>query len=512
MNSARTIEAGPLEWVDRVRNAPDGATVRLESTVRYPPAHLSGVRHPTSSPVVVDGCKATFTGGITLDEFKPIAADTARLAHRYGRYPGVYPIADQCTLRLSDCHGLTLRNFSFEDSWPTAVYLDNCTDIRFEGFDVTGSSFAFYAVGHGTARLTLQHCRWQQDPEPDTLWRRTYWEEIHDKYEDSDVHRYNGNRAFDGSFFLGRDIAGDVEISGCVVTHAFNGIHLFNLDLNPDLSRNVHVHDCTFSYIRDNVLEPENLAYNWWFYDNTIYNCHKWLSFELASGGWYYVFRNRAWFDDIGGPSDDRHRGGAILKLMDDEGGLLRYPGPIEVFNNSWYVTCPIAKRGAIARLHHHNNAIRFCHGGRAEAQMAPCTSASVFGKAGGAPQDHFTKDWASLDIRFAGDIVHHPHWPRKLVDNGYPLQDGVGEDPGFVDPANGKFTLRADGARARNAGKVKDVLLPDGNVWHAAAPFNAGWHQEDGSVFAGLRYQRLANDIPGTLPIESLARVSARK
>ena len=498
MSAARNIGAGPADWVDRVHRAPDGATVRLRKDPRYPAARLAGIRHPAGNPVVVEADRALFSAGRTLESFRQTAADTARLAHRIAGYPGVYPIADQATLHLANCHGLTLRNFLFEDSWPTAVYLQDCSDIRFEGFSIVGSSFAFYAEGKDTARVTLEGCSWRQDPDPDTLWKRTTWKEIHEKYPDDKIDEYNGNRAFDGSFFVGRDIAGDLEVHGCTVEHAFNGIHLFNRRLTPALSRNIHVHGCRFSHIRDNVLEPEDLAYNWWFHDNLLFNCHKWFSFEVPSAGWYYIFRNRAWFDDIGGPPDDGHRGGGIFKLLEDDTRPLRYPGPIEVFNNSWHVTCPIAKKGATARFHHHNNAMTVC-GHFKRGARPPCSDPSVFGKLSGA-SEHFTKHWDELDIRFINDIVLHSDWPTQVIRAGYPLQEAVRDHPGFINPQRGEFVLRKQRASARGAGKVIGVLLPDGTEWRPTRPFNVGWHQDDPSVFAGLRYQRLRDNRPGML------------
>jgi hypothetical protein len=497
VSATGAIEGGPNDWVERVKSARDGATIRLRPDLPYSPACLAGISHPAGNPVVVDAGRASFSRGMSIDRFKQIAADTARRAHLEGRYPGIYPIADQCTLRLTNCQGLTLRNFRFEDSWPTAVYLDNCTDIRIEGFTITGSTFAFYAVGKQTARLTLESCSWQQDPQPPTLWKHTLWKEIHEKYPDDEVHLYNGNRAFDGSFFLGREIAGDVEISHCAVIHAFNGVHFFNQDLDPALSRNVHVHDCTFSYIRDNALEPENVAYNWWFHDNTIFNCHKWLSFEVPAGGWYYIYRNQGWFDDLGGAPGEEHNKGGVFKFLENEQWPLRFPGPIEIFNNSWHLNCPIAKSGAITRLHHHNNAITFCS--KVRKPGTPCKDPSVFGKPG---EDHFTTQWDALDISFVNDYVWHDHWPDKLKARGYPGLAGIGGDPGFVDAGKGNFRLRAV-APVHEKGQATGVLLPDGTAWRPAKVFNVGWHQDDASVFADLRYQRLPDEKPGPLPKE---------
>src|SRR5512141_2369262 len=124
-SSVESIGAGPEDWTERIARAPNGATVRLRAGA-YRNSSLNGISKSSSSPVVIDGGGATFSGRRNLDSFRPIAAQTARLSHRYGTYPGVYPVASDATLRLTDCHGLVIRNIRFIDSWPTAVHIDRC--------------------------------------------------------------------------------------------------------------------------------------------------------------------------------------------------------------------------------------------------------------------------------------------------------------------------------------------------------------------------------------------------
>ena len=496
-----SIAADPGDWVSKVATAPDGATVALQPG-HYPKAELTGIRKSARAPVVIEGGPGViFEGERDFNTFGRIAAEVAWWARQHTErgYPGVYPIAHQATLKVTSCTGLAFRKLAFVKSWPTAIYIDSSADLQFEDVKVEGSSYAFYAVGATTKRLLLRRCDWCQDVTRKHLWESVLWVEVHEKYDDRS--QYNSNRAYDGSYFLGSGIAGDVEIDDCTIEHAFNGVHLFNKEARPDLSRNIHVHHCRFKRIRDNPIEPENLALNWWVHHNEFEDCYKWFSMEFRAAGWFYVYCNRGWSTELGGPDNEGHTGSEVLKLLPNDSELRPYPGPIHMFNNSWYMFGDIAKKGSIARLAHHNNAVVFCASGP-EPKPKDCHRSSVFGDyRKPAPNDpgkelpHFTKNWQSLGISFTNDWVLHHDWLVPLRDY-YPSLNGMGEDPRFENPQEGKFKLHAQ-SRARNRGQPVNVELPGGGSWSPKVPFHVGWWQDDPSVFRDLEYHPLPDNVP---------------
>lgn len=487
--------AGPDTLEQAIRQAGPGTTIELRPDTTYGPLRVSGIRVDPARPIVIDGGgKATFDGGTSLEAFRLHAAQVARDTRRSGKYPGIYPIANDAVLTIEHCAGLVFRDILFRNAWPTAIYVDDSHDLAFDWLDGLGSTYFIYAVGAATRNLKITNCHWLQDPR---LWRDVLWADVHEDYDPDDPeNKYTGDRAYDGSFFCGLRIAGDVEIASCHVEHAFNGVHLFNQNRDPTLARNVHVHRCCFEFIKDNPIEAENSACNWWIHDNQFFNAHKWFSMELARAGWFYIYRNRGWFTERPGPEREKNSGGAVFKFIKHAARVGEYPGPIHVFNNSWYLRSPIAKEGAVRRLRHHNNAIVYCDQVPHEQRRA-CDPAGVFHNVSEPDKPPFTKDWGGLDIAFINDCVMHRDWPGGLVSGGYPIERGLNENPNFVWDDLNRFALRAGANPCRGSGVPIPVLLPDGSTWVPRRPFNIGWYQDEPGIFDGLVYQRLPETVP---------------
>ena len=305
---------------------------------------------------------------------------------------------------------------------------------------------------------------------------------------EADLGRYKGERAYDGSFFNGVDIAGDIEVAGCHVSDAFNGVHLFNRPGVPELGRNVHVHDCSFVRIRDNPIEPENVAVNWWIHDNQICDAHKWFSMDMQRVEWFYIYRNRGWFTSKPGASGSGHRRGSVFKLGAAAPPPPEPAGPVQVFNNSWYLRAPILCEGALWNLRHHNNAVVFCSLGN----YRPPAITEADGVFGSAPDDPlFTRLWDQYGIRFENDCVLHPDWPANLLRDHYPLVNPLREDPLFEwQDGEARFRLKA-GSPCRDAGRPVPIERPGMPAFVPAGRFHVGWHQ-DRPVFEALQYRPL--------------------
>ena len=379
-----------------------------------------------------------------------------------------------------------------ERSWPTLIALDGCQDVLISGCDLQDGTFAVGAARPETRGLTIEDTRWVQDGRPGRMWREIAWARIHgDPEEDGPVDVERDWRLFDGDFFRGEGIRGEVTIRRCTVAAAFNAIHLFNPTRDLELARDVQVHDCVFQEIRDNVLEPETVAFNWWFYQNEIVNAHKWFSFECRRSGYFYVFANRAWFDSVPGPLDDTHRGGGVFKLSKR---VEAARGPHYVFHNSFSSRSDYARKGIWPRLTHLGNALRLA----APGDPAFDGPSAFFGDLAAPPAAvdlRFTTDWAGHAITMRDDVVRYPGWPDDLRRAGYLLGPTTAGDPGFRAPFTGDLGLQP-GSPCLGRAPELSIELPDGSpAWTRPPGGDVGAWQGAG-LFQGPAYR------PLTMPV----------
>jgi hypothetical protein len=244
---------------------------------------------------------------------------------------------------------------------------------------------------------------------------------------------------------------------------------------------NVEIYDNDFQFIRDNPVEPEDHAENWWIHHNRIYNGHAWFSLDGVSGGPIYIFANVGWFDDkparrcvqrdwaadrtiqpgkryVPTPEGEcsRSRTGKVIKLGPDPVELKE---PIYVFNNSWYVRAPLIAGGR-AKFRAWNNATEFCDPAAlpsgmcvAEYETEPVCVQSPAGAAdpfaNRFPLEFDRVPFFDCFAASPGDESHHgisnhPDFPDKLDAAGFPFAGWHG-DPGFVNAHAGDFRLRPD-------------------------------------------------------------------
>jgi hypothetical protein len=391
-----------------------------------------------------------------------------------------------------------LEGLRFRDCWPTAVALLESRHIECRDVSIEGSAYAFQSRGASTCQLRIQDCSWVQDTTETLLWSQLAWADVHGNWGEGEG---DGWRCFDGSFFNANEIKGEVEIVGCTIRHAFNGVHLFNKNRRSGLSQSVRVRDCVFSHIKDNPIEAEDAAWNWWIHDNVFHDCHKWFSLELKKAGWIYIFCNRAWADSRPGPEDDANASGAVFKFHKKPDKPKTSDAPIYVFNNSWGLRSTLVQEGFVRGFRHANNAIRFYEPADGHKPPVYWPWTPFFGRRDVAEPDtrlppaDFTRRWSSaepgFDITFTGDITNHRDYTEGLRAAGYAVTPGVAADPRFVAPTNGDLRL-TDGSpcvgRAaaltinimnEKREKGPDVVLPAG--------INVGWDQGDAKPFSAL-------------------------
>lgn len=239
------------------------------------------------APITIEGPK---DGSAVLDGGQ--AAQDARNI-------GLKPLDGEFAfIKVTDARKLIFRNLTFKNNWPTAIYLRGAQDITVEYCAFLRGRFAIYArQGRETPtqRLLMDGCTWVQDPDHD-MWRgHVKWEQVKHQDKSTDASHFNG--AFFGSF----DITGDITIRNCDISHAFNAVRMDmrrgeHVEETPDdgpavaRNRNVAIYNNTFSFIRDNAVEPEAGAENWFVLNNRFFNIHGTFSLDqVACRNMYYI-------------------------------------------------------------------------------------------------------------------------------------------------------------------------------------------------------------------------------
>jgi hypothetical protein len=384
--------------------------------------------------------------------------------------------ADFSFISLLSTDHVILERLAFERCWPSAVLARGCRALIVRDCACVGSQFFLYARNRSRAFLpdvlahgiTLERVRWIQDPEGRMWHGEISWKSV--KGQGPKPHHTYLNGAFFGSF----DIAGGVTMRDCTVSHAFNGIRM-ECRADPDLKRgcnvDVEIAGCRFDHIRDNAIEPEISARNWWIHHNELRNVHASYSLHNLGGGGLYLFGNQLWFDSK--PTDISNTGGKVLKFVAGE----PYPTqPINIFHNSCFIHSTYTKDGDTRLLKHFNNATEFCFTGE------HCEPGREFF----SDDETFFRWHASYDFR--GDASNHPDFPDGFPpERGYAIS-GTRSPHLFRDGRGGDLRLRSDSA-ARGAAAAATIALPDGEHFKLQGGDDVGAWQEN-RLFLGPAFR----------------------
>lgn len=443
-------ETPTVSFERAISDARPGDLIQILSGVYTVPFVVDGVSGAEGRAIVIQG-----DGGATLDGrrnlVRPPDFDEPSFEHF-------------AFIKIRRSAHVEVSNLTIQNVWPTAVYIEDSRHLSFSHLNVHGSTFAFFARGRSTRDLLIERCAWVQDVQ---IWDGILWKDIH--------HMPRPRKELDGDFFRSFSIAGRIIIRRNLIAHAFNGIHLFAdpKDRVGSVNNGVWIYENTLQFIRDNAIEAEYLATNWWVYRNRIYNCHKWFAFEHCRGGHWYVFANVGWFDRKPGPKDDEFNGGGVfkankIKRRDMEGR--RLPNrPVYVFHNSWYLRSSYVKKGKLRKFNHFNNAIEYARpGSYAPGIINP--HRDMFGK-------DFTREWTRLEISFRNDLCNHLDFPDHyaLVED---MQiEGIHAEPRFREPENGYFAPQTDEPKSPliGAGKAVQMAFPGSKTWNVPAGLNIG-------------------------------------
>jgi len=447
-----------------------------------------------SRPTIIDGSRRLDPALALIEQFGPSGGpsrelDELILQNQYRTRKAVNCLVFEGSANVI-IEGLTIRN-----CWPTSAVFLSSHYITLRANTIVGSTYPFFVDGQSD-HFVVEDSVWTQDdsgyaphesgysgryelrPKPGRMWDMIPWGVSH-----------HGSRAYLNGGLIGSfGTRGDIIVRHNVIRNAYNGVRMRGNRCDfAECNVNVEIYDNDFQFIRDNPIEPEDHAINWWIHHNRIYNAHAWFSLDGVGGGPIYIFGNLGWFDDKPSrrcvPSDwaadrtlqadgyaptadnecNRSRTGKVVKLGP---GKIELKEPIYVFNNSWYVRAPVVE-GGITKFRAWNNATLFCDPssvapgmcigeflmGEQCAQSAPGATVSTPNRFPiGLDQVPFVDCFAAGGAGAAASngISNHPDFPDKLAELGYPVS-GVHGDPGFVDAQHGDFRLRADSlARGR--------------------------------------------------------------
>ena len=430
----------------------------------------------TPKPIVLKGLKATEAAPTRI-------CGAGRSSIMCGSNAAVPIYPDMPTkdhfafFKLIDCEWLEIDGMAFESCWPAAIYLENCRYITIRNIAAIDGVYVVFARGMGTKNILVENVDWRQDPSGQT-WPVLDWQQVHD-----------GRYSYLNGALLGSDaVKGNVVVRHCRVRDAFNAIRLA-APRGTDMrcaNINVEIYDNDFERIRDNAVEPERHALNWWVRHNRIANCHSWFSFDNTAGGWRYFFGNTGWFTSKPGQAFDPNTGGKVFKFRKKK-SLESPDQPFFAMHNSWYLRSFLAKKSNVKGFKHLNNAVQFCqsddHCGDACSERP-----SLVG------DDFMNLGW-KRSVTFNGDLCN--------VSFGAVLGENGQEEQGQVDPAF-RFKLPTGGnmTPADGAPRGVDIALKAGKDWPGAEDWasgdgdknrQVGAVQKDGSLFQGPAFVALA-------------------
>ncbi len=318
---------------------------------------------------------------------------------------------------IENSEWIVFQNLQVRECWPHAFKIKNSRFLTFRNLNVVGSRRVIEALGQDSHHLLIENNQWVQDS-TGAIWRDLPWAEMH----------HGQYQYFNGAFFASQDIGGDVIFRNNYLDTAFNALRSKDSYQDQESGRNLNfeIYGNVFRHIRDNPIEPEGHAHNWFIHHNHIDGAHAWFSFDGVRSHGIYIFSNTAHsLEKYGIPGD--HSSGKIFKfLLGDE----KNEGEIYLFHNSFITRQNLIGGGATHSLRAWNNIFAITKEG------------SIID----------WRNWQS-NYQFDHNLYVHKNFHRDLQAIGQE-ENGIAADPKF----RSDFSVSIF-SPARNSGKVFELL-----------------------------------------------------
>ena len=300
--------------------------------------------------------------------------------------------------KLINVKWIEFEGMEFKNCWPSAFYLEGSRHIAIRDVAARHGKYFAYAARSKkseTHHVSLDRIRWVQDPNMEMWTGRATWKEVKGQ-------SYVDKMYFGGALLGGNNVAGDIVVRRCHVSHAFNAVRLaVRAKTNKSsYNKNVLITECHFDHIRDNAIEPEDRVENWFVINNSFYHIHAAFSFDTVSGKNLYLLGNHLLNFRRPGQRGDKNVGGKIFKFSKRRKKLANFV----VAHNSFMTRTSFAKRGDLAKWQHINNAISILRKG-VDAQL----DREMFGK----------KFKWNKDLRLTHEICNLEEFPKILKNRG---------------------------------------------------------------------------------------------
>ena len=379
--------------------------------------------------------------------------------------------SDFAFITITKASHIRLESLSFKNCWPTGIFLHGASHISVLRCHGVGAKHLIYAKEHQrflrkpspSAFITLDNITWIQDPDKEMWTGSLTWNDVKGT-TDTDGTFFNG--ALFGSF----EISGPVCIVNCEVSHAFNGVRMDanTHSLTANRNRNILIRDNTFSFIRDNAIEPEKSAQNLWVVNNSFYNVHATFSLDRVAGQFWYFINNTVLNVELPSTESDLNRGGKIYKFHQGN------PFPTQHFyslHNSVSTRTSYAKKGKTNAWTHANNAISICV---SDTDPHCDPNRKMF------KDDEHEFEWRD-SYRWINDICDHADFPDHIDFGSASILGAKNvvkktfDSPGFSGGTWNRALVLQERSLGHNSSAAVSVTLIDGTKWQLPAGQDVG-------------------------------------
>lgn len=364
--------------------------------------------------------------------------------------------------KAQGCAWLEFENLHVASCWPCFLYLQDSSYVSVRRVTCADSRYMVYARGGGCHHILLEDNHWTQD-QTGSIWNDLLW-------LDSKRKRYF---YYNGGIFGSLGIPGSVVIRRNTVRDAFNAMRMkAEKGCGDSQNHNVEFYENTLERIRDNVVEPERSAVNWWVRHNRIRDAHAWFSLDEVEGGFWYFFGNRGVALNAPGTALDPNRGGKVYKY-DKKGPMPAKP--VFAFHNSLLLRASLFKGGNTTRLGHYANAVLFAARGEDER---PAEDDRFAGR------DFLRKAWPR-EVRLDGDLTNVP-FPARLAALGQERHGAADPQARFENPDAWDLRLARGGRPGVPVHLRPRRDWPGRRAWRSPDNALAGAYDAQGNLLEG--------------------------